>query len=80
MLVRIVDLGLGVDADDREGLFEPFERGAAGGARPGAGLGLAIARGFAHANDSSVWAEPAHPEEPASSSRFRLQPKLGSRA
>ena len=61
VLVRIVDLGPGVDADDRERLFEPFERGAAGGARPGAGLGLAIARGFARANDASVWAEPAHP-------------------
>jgi len=61
VLVRIVDRGPGVDEDDRERLFEPFERGAAGGARPGAGLGLAIVRGFARANDGSVWLEPGHP-------------------
>ena len=61
VLVRIVDLGPGVDEDDRERLFEPFERGTAGGASPGAGLGLAIVRGFARANDGSVWLEPGHP-------------------
>jgi two-component system sensor histidine kinase KdpD len=57
VLVRIVDLGPGVEEGDRERLFEPFERGSTGGARPGAGLGLAIARGFARANDGTVWLE-----------------------
>jgi two-component system sensor histidine kinase KdpD len=59
VLVRIVDLGPGVEERDRERLFEPFERGSTGGARPGAGLGLAIARGFARANDGTVWLEAA---------------------
>jgi two-component system sensor histidine kinase KdpD len=57
VLVRIVDLGPGVEEGDRERLFQPFERGSTGGARPGAGLGLAIARGFARANDGAVWLE-----------------------
>ncbi|MGZ4257867.1 MAG: sensor histidine kinase [Gaiellaceae bacterium] len=54
ILVRVVDHGPGLPAHDRERIFEPFQRGAGG---RGAGLGLAIARGFAQANDASVWAE-----------------------
>jgi len=54
-LVRVVDHGPGLAAADRERIFEPFQRG--GSDRRGAGLGLAIARGFAEANDASVWAE-----------------------
>jgi two-component system sensor histidine kinase KdpD len=55
-LVRVVDHGPGVRSEDRERIFEPFQRGGAGDGR-GAGLGLAIARGFAEANDARVWAE-----------------------
>jgi two-component system sensor histidine kinase KdpD len=55
-LVRVVDHGPGVSSEDRERIFEPFQRGGTGDGR-GAGLGLAIARGFAEANDASVWAE-----------------------
>ena len=55
VLVRVVDHGPGVSPDDRQRIFEPFQRGR-DGAR-GAGLGLAIARGFAEANDARVWAE-----------------------
>jgi two-component system sensor histidine kinase KdpD len=54
VLVRVVDHGPGVRAEDRDRIFEPFHRGAA---RDGAGLGLAIARGFAEANGARVWAE-----------------------
>jgi two-component system sensor histidine kinase KdpD len=54
--VRVVDRGPGVAAIDRERIFEAFQRGADGGVR-GAGLGLAIARGFAEANGGRVWAE-----------------------
>jgi two-component system, OmpR family, sensor histidine kinase KdpD len=56
VLVRVVDRGPGVSSEDRERIFEPFQRGE-GGDGHGAGLGLAIARGFAEANDARVWAE-----------------------
>jgi two-component system sensor histidine kinase KdpD len=59
VLVRVLDSGPGLAEGDRERVFEPFERGGEAGARTGAGLGLAIARGFTHANDGRVWAEPA---------------------
>ncbi len=52
LLLHVVDEGPGVA--DREVVFEPFH--SEGGAR-GAGLGLAIARGFAEANGARVWAE-----------------------
>jgi two-component system, OmpR family, sensor histidine kinase KdpD len=55
VVVRIVDHGPGVQDGDLERIFEPFQRGS--DAVRGAGLGLAIARGFAEANDGRVWAE-----------------------
>jgi two-component system sensor histidine kinase KdpD len=55
-LVRVVDHGVGVTPRERERIFEPFQRGRNGATR-GAGLGLAIARGFAEANGGRVWAE-----------------------
>jgi two-component system sensor histidine kinase KdpD len=56
VLVRVVDHGPGVSFAERERIFEPFQRGTDGGVR-GAGLGLAIVRGFAEANGGRVWAE-----------------------
>jgi two-component system sensor histidine kinase KdpD len=56
VLIRVVDHGPGIARADRERIFEPFQRAADGGLR-GAGLGLAIARGFADANGGRVWAE-----------------------
>ncbi|CAL61625.1 putative two-component sensor kinase (C part) [Herminiimonas arsenicoxydans] len=40
----VVDTGIGIAVQDRQRIFQPFERGAAGRLRgePGAGLGLAI--------------------------------------
>jgi two-component system sensor histidine kinase KdpD len=53
-IVRVVDQGPGIRDQELERVFEPFYRGD----RPsGAGLGLAIARGFAAANGGRVWAE-----------------------
>ena len=54
VLVRVVDHGPGVSSADRERIFDPFQRGDAGS---GAGLGLAIARGFAEANGARVRVE-----------------------
>jgi two-component system sensor histidine kinase KdpD len=56
VLLRVVDHGPGIARADRERIFEPFQRAADGAVR-GAGLGLAIARGFAEANGGRVWAE-----------------------
>jgi two-component system sensor histidine kinase KdpD len=53
-IVRVVDQGPGLAEDQLERVFEPFYRGDH---RSGAGLGLAIARGFAAANGGRVWAE-----------------------
>ncbi len=55
VLVRVIDHGPGIPSQERERVFEPFQRGDGAGA--GAGLGLAIARGFAEANDARLWAE-----------------------
>jgi two-component system sensor histidine kinase KdpD len=52
VLVHVLDDGPGLA--DRDAVFEPFQ---SGGDRRGAGLGLAIARGFAEANGARVWAE-----------------------
>ena len=58
MLIRIVDRGPGIPPSQLERVFEPFYR--AGNERTGhrgAGLGLAIARGFLEVNGARVWAE-----------------------
>jgi signal transduction histidine kinase len=63
VVVRIADRGPGIDATDRDRIFEPFYRGQVDGARyPGAGLGLAIAKGFIEANGGRI--RVAEPERP----------------
>ena len=62
ILIRVVDHGPGIARTDRERIFEPFQRAATDGAVRGAGLGLAIARGFADGNGGRVWAE-SHEEQ-----------------
>jgi two-component system, OmpR family, sensor histidine kinase KdpD len=57
VVVRVVDQGPGIAERDRERVFEAFYRGSGSDSHPGAGLGLAIARGFVEANGGRVWVE-----------------------
>ena len=56
VLLRVIDHGPGVAAGDFERIFAPFQRGSVPSGR-GAGLGLAIAQGFAEANGGRVSVE-----------------------
>jgi two-component system sensor histidine kinase KdpD len=58
ILVRIVDRGPGIPVAEQKRIFEPFHRlGPANGTHRGAGLGLAIARGFLEVNGGRVSVE-----------------------
>jgi signal transduction histidine kinase len=52
--VHVVDTGPGVPEEDRERIFTPFQRLGDNRSDGGAGLGLAIARGFAEAMAGTV--------------------------
>ena len=54
----MLDRGPGISETDRERIFEPFYRGAAGVGIAGSGLGLAIVQGLAEANGADVRIEP----------------------
>jgi two-component system, OmpR family, sensor histidine kinase KdpD len=55
--IRVIDHGRGLAPYETERIFEAFQRGPETAGVRGAGLGLAIARGFAEANGGRVWAE-----------------------
>jgi two-component system sensor histidine kinase KdpD len=57
LIVRVTDQGPGIPEEERERVFEPFHRLPGRRDTGGAGLGLAIARGFAEANGGRVWVE-----------------------
>ena len=57
VLIRVTDRGPGIPEAERERIFEPFHRVAGRPDEPGAGLGLAIARGFTEANGGRLWLE-----------------------
>ena len=63
VIVRIADNGPGVDPAEQELIFEPFFRSRENGAthRGGAGLGLAIAKGFIEANGGRLRVESGGP-------------------
>jgi signal transduction histidine kinase len=63
VVVRIADHGPGIDPAEQERIFEPFFRSRENGAthRGGAGLGLAIAKGFIEANGGRIRVEPGGP-------------------
>ena len=58
--IHVVDRGPGLSAAERSAVFQPFRRGERASGS-GAGVGLAIARGFAEANGGQLWTQ----EDPA---------------
>jgi K+-sensing histidine kinase KdpD len=54
LVVRVVDQGPGIPVQERQRIFEPFYRREGS---QGAGLGLAIAKGFVEANGGEIEAE-----------------------
>ncbi len=57
VLIRVTDRGPGIPEAEWERIFAPFHRVAGRSDDPGAGLGLAIARGFTEANGGRMWLE-----------------------
>jgi signal transduction histidine kinase len=69
VLVHVEDEGPGIPHEDQKLIFEKFGRSTAGGgAKPGTGLGLFIARSIAEAHGGSLEVESA----PAQGSVFKL--------
>jgi signal transduction histidine kinase len=53
--LSVQDTGIGISADERERIFEPFDVGAGAVTAPtGAGIGLALARGLVQLHDGDI--------------------------
>ncbi len=71
--IDICDRGAGITDEERQVVFERFHRGSAGGSGPpGHGLGLAIAREFAHGWGGEISLEPRAGGGTTASLRFAL--------
>ena len=62
LAVTIADAGPGVQPEDRDRIFERYERGAAGAGAEGTGLGLWVSRSLCRAMGGDLVLEPAGPE------------------
>jgi signal transduction histidine kinase len=57
-MVYVEDSGVGVPADIRESIFEPFQQGpSAPQHSPGVGVGLTLVRRFAELHGGRAWVE-----------------------
>jgi K+-sensing histidine kinase KdpD len=57
VVLRVVDRGPGIPADESERIFEPFYQRPGDRGHEGSGLGLAIARGLVEVNGGRIWVE-----------------------
>ena len=73
--VRVIDQGPGIPQSEWQRIFEPFQHGVANGAGGGAGLGLAIAKGFVEANGGEIAVESL----PGQGSSFVVSMPCGDR-
>jgi two-component system sensor histidine kinase KdpD len=71
--IDVIDAGPGIPAEDQRLIFEKFGRSNAGGAKPGTGLGLFIARSIAEAHGGTLVVE----SEPQRGSCFTLELPTG---
>ena len=78
LVVRVRDTGIGIEAAERERIFEPYHRVRNGSPRtgPGAGIGLALAREIARAHGGDVGVE----SEPGKGSTFSVRLPLSPAA
>jgi two-component system, OmpR family, sensor histidine kinase KdpD len=58
LTIQVCDNGPGLPSGREQAVFEPFERGSREDARPGVGLGLALARAIVEAHQGTLSAEP----------------------
>ena len=73
--ITVDDAGPGIQASEREKIFEPFYRGsAANGRRIGYGLGLALTRSAVEAHAGNISVESS----PAGGARFRVRVPRGA--
>ncbi|MEX0650993.1 MAG: HAMP domain-containing sensor histidine kinase [Actinomycetota bacterium] len=67
--ISVIDHGIGIEADERDRVFEPFYRTAEGArSAEGSGLGLAISRRLVAALGGAITAEPT----PGGGTTFRV--------
>lgn len=70
LLIEVEDSGIGVDAGDRERIFEPFTQASTdSGPREGTGLGLSITRRLARLMDGEIGVDST----PGKGSRFHIR-------
>lgn len=66
LALLVEDGGLGVAREDREAIFEPFNRAGVSGDIPGVGMGLSLVRAFAEMHGGAAWVE----DRPGGGARF----------
>jgi signal transduction histidine kinase len=67
LLVSVTDSGVGIKAEDLEGIFRPFEQLNSGAYQntQGTGLGLSLTKSIVELHGGKIWAESDGPEQGA---------------